>query len=354
MTGIEDIPILPDDAPDVVAAERAYWERAERRPMFDLLRERAPVLMHKGEYWITGRDEVLAALRNPAFVKPPPGPAPYRRAINSVLTPRAVAAMEGPLREQARVTVAGVAARGRCEAMSEIAHPFHARALLAFLGLPVYAWMWLIEKMSALDENPAEPVPRAELLYFLNAHYRRGRLAQLLGGDGGLSRDDVLGCHIPLLFAGFTSTPSAIGWCLYALAASRRLQAELRDDPARIPAFIDQTLRTQPPIPSIERDTSEALTLDGYRLPAAAPVRLHLAVANLEDGRATAAPRHLTFGAGPHRCPASHLALAELRILIGEVLEQLPDFGPAPDFSPRFRGGPIDLLAELPLRWDGA
>ncbi|MGO9692830.1 MAG: hypothetical protein ACLPYO_03230 [Mycobacterium sp.] len=185
MTGTKNIPILADDAPEVVVADRAYWEQAERRQWFDLLRERAPVLMHRGEFWITGREEVIAALRNPAFVKPPPGPAPYRRAINQALTPRAVAAMEGPLREQARVTVAGVAARGRCEAMSEIAYPFHARALLAFLGLPVYAWVWLIERMSAIDESPPGSAPRAELYYFLNAHYRHGRLAQLLGGDGG-------------------------------------------------------------------------------------------------------------------------------------------------------------------------
>jgi hypothetical protein len=352
VTGTKNIPILADDAPEVVVADRAYREQAERQQWFDLLRERAPVLMHRGEFWITGRAEVLAALRNPGFVKPPPGPAPYRRAINPALTPRAVASMEGPLREQARATVAGVAARGRCEAMSEIAYPFHARALLAFLGLPIYAWAWLIETMSAIDESPPGSAPHAGLFYFLNAHYRHGRLAQLLGGDGGLSGDEVLGCHVPFLFAGFKSTPAAIGWCLYGLARSQHLQAKLRDDPALIPAFIDETLRTQPPIPSVERDTSKALTVDGYSLPAVAPVRLHLGAANVEDEQATTAPKHLTFGAGPLRCPGLHLALAELKILVSELLKQLPDFGLAPDFSPQFRGGPVDTLAELPLRWE--
>jgi cytochrome P450 len=352
VTGTKNIPILADDAPEVVVADRAYWEQAERRQSFDLLGERGPVLIHRGEFWITGRAEVLAALRNPAFVKPPPGPAPFRRAINQALTSRAVAAMEGPLREQARATVARVATRGRCEAMSEIAYQFHARALLAFLGLPVYVWEWLIEKISALDENPLESGPRAELFDFLKAHYRRGRLAQLLGGDGGLSGDEVLGCHAPFLFAGFGSTPSAIGWCLYELARDQRSQAKLRDDPVLIPAFIDETLRTQPPIPSIERDTSEALTFDGYSLPELAPVRLHLGAANVEDEQATTAPGHLTFGAGPLRCPASHLALAELKILVSEFLKQLPDFGLAPDLSPQLRGGPVDMLAELPLQWE--
>jgi cytochrome P450 len=352
VTGTENIPILADDAPEFVIADRAYWEQADRRQWFDLLRERAPLLKHRGEFWITGREEVIAALRNPAFVKPPPGPAPHRRAINQALTPRAVASMEAPLREQARLTVAGVAARGRSEAMSEIAHPFHARGLLTFLGLPIYAWAWLIEKMSAIHESPPGSGPHAELHYFLNAHYRHGRLAELLGGDGGLSRDEVLGCHIPFLFAGFISTPAAIGWCLYELARRRAVQAKLRDNTALIPGFIDETLRTQPPIPSIERDTSKAVTVDGYSLPAAAPVRLHLGAANVQDDQATTAPKHLTFGAGPQRCPASYLALAELKILVGEVLQQLPDFALAPDFSPRIRGGPIDLLDALPLRWE--
>jgi cytochrome P450 len=353
VTGTKNIPVLADDAPEVVVADRAYWEQAERRQSFDLLRERGPVLIHRGEVWITGRAEVYAALRNPAFVKPPPGPAPYRRAINAALTSRAVAAMEGPLREQARATVARVAARGRCEAMSEIAYQFHTRALLAFLGLPVYVWEWLIEIMAAIEENPLGSGPRAELFEFLKAHYRRGRLAQLLGGDGGLSGDELLECHVPFLFAGFGSAPAAIGWCLYGLAQDQHLQAKLRDDPVLIPAFIDETLRTQPPIPTIERDTSEALTFDGYSLPAVAPVRLHLAAANVEDEQETTAPKHLTFGAGPLRCPASHLALAELKILVNELLRQLPDFGLAADFSPQFRGGPVDILAELPLRWEG-
>lgn len=352
VTGTKNIPILADNAPEAVVADRAYWEQADRRQWFDLLRERAPMLIHRGEFWITGRAEVLAALRNPAFVKPSPGPAPYRRAINTVLTSRAVAAMEGPLREQARATVARVAARGRCEAMSEIAYQFHTRALLAFLGLPVYVWEWLIETMSAIDESPHGSGPRAEIFDFLKAHYRRGRLAQLLGGDGGLSGDEVLGCHVPFLFAGFGSTPAAIGWCLYGLARDQHLQGKLRDDPALLPAFIDETLRTQPPIPSIERDTSKALTFGGYNLPAVAPVRLHLGAASVEDEQATTAPKHLAFGAGPLRCPASHLALAELKILVGELLKQVPDFGLAPDFSPQFRGGPVDILAGLPLRWE--
>lgn len=62
--------------------------------------------------------------------------------------------------------------------------------------------------------------------------------------------------------------------------------------------------------------------------------------------------RHWAFGGGPHRCLGSHLARLELTLLVGEWLNQIPDFELAPDYAPEIRFPSKSFaLKNLPLRW---
>jgi cytochrome P450 len=62
--------------------------------------------------------------------------------------------------------------------------------------------------------------------------------------------------------------------------------------------------------------------------------------------------RHWGFGGGVHRCLGSHLARAELRLVLEEWLVRVPDFSFAPGFVPRMKW-PISLLGfdELELSY---
>jgi cytochrome P450 len=59
----------------------------------------------------------------------------------------------------------------------------------------------------------------------------------------------------------------------------------------------------------------------------------------------TARP-HLTFGAGPHRCPGAHLARLEMVVTLEEVLDRLPDLALATntvDYVAGLTRGPVSL-----------
>ena len=61
--------------------------------------------------------------------------------------------------------------------------------------------------------------------------------------------------------------------------------------------------------------------------------------------------RHVGFSFGPHTCIGMHLARLEMRILVEEWLEQLPEFHIKEGEKLTFHAG-IFGLDRLPLEWD--
>jgi cytochrome P450 len=83
-----------------------------------------------------------------------------------------------------------------------------------------------------------------------------------------------------------------------------------------------------------------------------------LASANRDDSefdqpdvvRITREPnRHLSFGAGPHRCLGSHLARVEIRIALEELHKRIPDYCIDPDRPSVFNAGQVRGVVELPV-----
>ena len=61
-----------------------------------------------------------------------------------------------------------------------------------------------------------------------------------------------------------------------------------------------------------------------------------------------------TFGVGVHRCPGASLARLEMRIMVEEWLQRIPNFS-APDEEPIVqRSGGVNGILRLPLRWPTA
>ena len=140
-----------------------------------------------------------------------------------------------------------------------------------------------------------------------------------------------------LLFsvAGIEMVAAAISFALLRLARDPQLQAQLREDPAQIPAFVEEILRLEAPGPAIPRVTTREVEIGGVTIPTHSAVWLALEAAGRENGGdeiSTASDgevlrqRHWAFGGGIHRCLGMHLARLEMAAFLTEWLSRIPQF----------------------------
>lgn len=382
---LREPPTVDDDAA-VATAREAYHAEGNRHPYWRLLRDRAPVVVQGGIRLLTRRDDVLAALRNPAVFAPlrrttfaafgvegvpvsHQGAAHrrYRRILNPLFSPHSVAASEASLRELAAGLVDAVAARGECEVIGDVADAFAGQALMLAVGFPREDWARVLGLVGQIVDPGLDShvLPKRRLLEYISStivtvgkRSRRGVLAHLLYGDEPLSRPELLGLYSLFFIAGINSVAATIGFALLALARSAQLRMRLREDPALIPAFVDEVIRVESPAGTIPRVTTEKVTVGGFTLPAGSYVELSLGAINSEDSEkiemaadGRARRRHWAFGGGAHRCLGSHLVRMEMAVFLDEWLKRLPEFELAPGFVPKIVSAGGDKLASLPLIW---
>ena len=182
----------------------------------------------------------------------------------------------------------------------------------------------------------------------LEEHRRSGgdsigaQLARL-AADGELSDQEALFFSQFLFVAGHETTTSLLGSGAAILAGAPHLVARLRAEPALLPAFVEEVLRTRPSLHRLFRVTTRAIELHGVTIPAGAPVLLLLGAANRDARRFAAgdaftldgdASGQLAFGWGIHVCLGAPLARLEARIGFRVLLERTgtlePDVGRPP------------------------
>jgi cytochrome P450 len=356
------------------------------------LRDAGPVVFMNGYYYLTRREDVLAALRNPkAFssrvLQPPGNPLPvvplsfdppehtrYRKILQPYFSPQGLSKSRPVLERHAAEMIEALAARGECDAMTNFAKLYPFQVFLDLYGLPVedrdrvIAW-----KDAIVGDKPY--LTRAELEqgegglfeYLLKAVRDRREnpgsdmLSQVMTGPGDFTDLEVLGMSHLLILAGLDTVTAAMGFSLFELARRPQLREELRDNPKQIRVFIEEIVRLEPSAPVAPRITTEFVNVGGMTLPPGSQVRLCMAAINRDgtdsvstdelvmDGKVH---RHWGFGGGPHRCLGSHLARIELTVIVAEWLKQIPDFELPPDYAPDIAfPSKTFALKSLPLRW---
>ncbi len=366
---------------------------ADRGVGWKTLRDAGPVVFMNGHYYLTRREDVLAALRNPKVfssrlaLQPPGSPLPvvplafdppehtrYRKILQPYFSPQGLSESRPVLQRHATEMIAKFAPRGECEAMADFARIYPFQVFLDLYGLPledldrVIAW-----KDAIVADKPymtKEDLDKGhELLAYLSDAIQQRRqnpgsdmLSRVMYGDGDFSDLELLGMSHLLILAGLDTVTAAIGFSLFELARRPELRDALRDNPKQIRVFIEEIVRLEPSAPVAPRVTTEIVTVGGMTLPAGTHVRLCMAAVNRDDSDAMSTNdlvmdgkvhRHWGFGGGPHRCLGSHLARIELTIIVAEWLKQIPDFELPPGYTPEIKfPSKTFALKELPLHWD--
>jgi cytochrome P450 len=175
-----------------------------------------------------------------------------------------------------------------------------------------------------------------------------------------LTREQCLAIAPQILIAGLDTVVNFLSFAMLFLARSPGHRRELLDHPQRITAAVEELLRRFPLVVAarvIARDTE----IGGVTLREGDMIVLPTLLHGLDE-RSNPDPlrvdfmrigvEHSTFGRGPHHCPGSFLARAEVRITIETWLRRIPQFELAPRTEIRYRGGVVPAISALPLVWD--
>lgn len=365
---------------------------ADRGLGWKTLRDAGPVVFMNGHYYITRREDVLAALRNTKIfsstvLQPPGHPLPvlplafdppqhtrYRQILQPYFSPHALSKSRPVLVRHANDMIAALAGRGGCEVMADFANLYPFQVFLDLYGLPLEDRDRLIDwKDAVVSDKPfitRTDIEKSELLleYLADAIAQRRQnpgsdmLSQVMTGKGNFTDVELLGMSHLLILAGLDTVTAAIGFSLYELARRPQLRKELRDNPRQIRVFIEEIVRLEPSAPVAPRITTDFVEVGGMTLPPGSSVRLCMAAVNRDDSDPMSTNelnmdgkvhRHWGFGGGPHRCLGSHLARIELTVIVAEWLTQIPDFELPEDYSPVINYPSKSFaLKQLPLRWD--
>jgi cytochrome P450 len=281
----------------------------------------------------------------------PPQHTRHRKVSNRAFTMRRVAAMEPRIRQLAESLIDGFLAVGGGDWIEQVAVPLPMTIIVELLGLPVQDIAHLkmlsdaaVATLSGVntEEQMVEIADKvAEMIRYLGERFDEA--AQSPGDNvlGDLvrasleeseffTRDGVVGMLLQLLTAGNESTSSLIGSAMLLLLRDAGLQQQLRDNPASIEAFIEETLRLESPFKGHFRLTRKDTDVGGIPLPAGSRVMLlwgsanrdETAFANADCVDLTREPlkKHLAFGYGIHHCIGAPLARAEARAIIETLL----------------------------------
>jgi cytochrome P450 len=311
----------------------------------------------------------------------PPTHTAYRQVLQPLFNPVRMKALEPQIRSIVTDLIDGFAERGRAEFIAEFAHELPARAFLALMGWPVEDAPMFTEATNTTlhgipggteeESNRAREAAAAQMLGYFAAVIadRRGRAVEhdditasiihsdieIDGERRPLTDDELCNIFMLLLIAGLHTTQGSLAWSVVHLASNPAQHQLLVENPEAVPAAVEEILRIEAAVSPGRRVISDT-TLAGIELKAGDRVLLMLTGAN-RDHREFDHPdaiavqrtpnRHLSFGAGPHRCLGSHLARIELRIAVEELLRRLPDLAPDPDHTSLSNSGQVRGVLEL-------
>ncbi|MEJ5975775.1 cytochrome P450 [Novosphingobium sp. PS1R-30] len=277
----------------------------------------------------------------------------HRALLQALLTHKRLKANEDYVGGLVIRLVDGLIDRGGCEITKDFAHALSTLVIADLLGVPEEDRPALLEAMGpdptqlGGDEGfkvGADPLLHlhARFLGYLTERLDNPRddmLTDLVqakfkdGGDPGLHVKAQLACF--LFGAGQDTSARLVAFAFRTLGDMPEVQAKLRSEPHRIPEFIEEVLRTQPPVKTMSRLAIRDGVVGGVDIPAGSIVTVCSGGAN-RDPRRFADPDtfdydrpgvrdHIAFSRGSHGCIGAPLARMEVRVALEQFLSRTSD-----------------------------
>lgn len=309
----------------------------------------------------------------------------HRKAIQNALSPAKLLREFGPtIESRVHIFIDAFADRGTCDVVSEFSIPLPMSLVAMIFDSPDEMIPtlkgWSDSFFAALSGYAPEHVviqAAENTLEFENFILDRVATRRNAGGSDFLSRltngvdgaeplndAEIVNICSQILVGGNESTISLISNLVYQLATTEGLEAQLRADRDKIPLFVEECLRHEPPLQAMYRITLHEETIRGKVIPAGSKLMLNFGSANRDekfyrDGeefdldRDNTETLHLTFGRGRHACVGQTIARREAVIAINALLDRLENIRPVPGQPPvRAQTFGVRGFEQLPIAFD--
>jgi cytochrome P450 len=313
----------------------------------------------------------------------PPEHRRDRKIGQSVLNPKVIKDLEGEVESLTRELMDGFINDGNAEFMHQFAWRLPMRLVIRILGLPKEDLLTVKRGCVSAISLLSGSATRAELLQtaavsqgFFRYCWRAYLKAKRQPGDhlvarfaaaaadptNNFSDQHAVSAMHQLLIAGSDSSATTMGNAVKMMLENPQIERQLRDEPERIPAFVEEVLRLDSAFQGHFRWAKTDCELHGVMLPRGSRVFLMWASGNRderfwdnpdaidlarENGR-----KHLTFGHGIHGCLGRELARMEIRTVLRELLartSKMKIVGDTPFIASMFARTLVQLPIEFSL-----
>lgn len=295
-----------------------------------------------------------------------------------MFAPKRVATLESRTRQLVSDLIDAVVDDGHANFHTAVAEPLPSTVFLELLGLPVSRTAEFIalkdgiirpDATSAAERDAAVEATGRQIYAVLEEvvderiaepqnDFISGFLSSEVDGEM-LTRNEVIDICYLFFLAGLDTVTASLDCFIAYLAEHPEQQQRLIDDPAKIPAAIEEMIRWESPVVGVMRMAMEDTELSGCPIAKGSLVSPLLHSANTDEGFWGSADtvdfdreanKHIAFGAGVHRCLGSHLARMELRVTLEEWHRRVPHYRIVDGTELRYSQG-LRQIENLELEW---
>ena len=305
----------------------------------------------------------------------PPRHTRMRSIVGKSFTPRRVAAMEDNIRALAVAYLAPTLEAGSFDFIADFAGLLPMDVISELVGVPAADRAeirrladLLVHREDGMTDIPAEGLEAALTLagYYSDMVTDRRRherddltwslLQAEIDGDR-LTDDEVIGFLFLLVVAGNETTTKLLGNAWYWGWRNPDQRAKPFADPARVPDWVEETLRYDTSTQMLVRVTSQPVRVQGVDIEAGRRIVLLLGSANRDEDVFPDPDRYdlerrtqdlVSFGSGRHFCMGAALARMEARVALTEVRARVKDYEVDPAGMRRVHSINVRGLAALP------